>query len=109
MKVYIAGKITGLPDLNRPRFERAKTLLTALGHDVVSPLDLDHSANTQQSWNGYMRVCVAKLCQVEAIALLDDWTDSKGARLEFNLSVQLQMTCLVIDKYEKSIVRIIEH
>ena len=37
MRVYISGKMTGCPDLNRPAFVAAERRLTAQGHFVINP------------------------------------------------------------------------
>ena len=37
MIVYIAGPMTGLPDLNYPAFNAAEEALTAAGHAVLNP------------------------------------------------------------------------
>ena len=37
MRVYISGKMTGRPDLNRPAFDAAEKRLTAQGHFVINP------------------------------------------------------------------------
>ena len=37
MRIYISGKMTGLPDLNRTAFDAAEKRLTAQGHFVINP------------------------------------------------------------------------
>ena len=37
MRVYISGKMTGCPDLNRPAFNAAEKRITAKGHFVINP------------------------------------------------------------------------
>jgi len=37
MRIYISGKMTGCPDLNRPAFDAAEKRLTAQGHFVINP------------------------------------------------------------------------
>ena len=37
MRIYISGKMTGHPDLNRPAFDAAEKRLTAQGHFVINP------------------------------------------------------------------------
>lgn len=78
MIVYIAGKMTGLPDLGKDQFAAAEETLKAKGHQVLNP-----------AWIGgplpkrcYMPICLSMLAQADAIYLLDNWHDSPGARLE---------------------------
>ncbi len=40
MRIYLAGPMTGLPDLNRPAFDAAERRLTEQGHFVINPHDL---------------------------------------------------------------------
>ena len=40
MRVYISGRMTGCPDLNRPAFDAAEKRLTAQGHFVINPAEL---------------------------------------------------------------------
>ena len=37
MRVYLSGKMTGVPDLNRPAFDAAEKRLSAQGHFVMNP------------------------------------------------------------------------
>lgn len=46
MRVYISGKMTGLPDLNRPAFDAAEKRLTAQGHFVINPAELSETFGT---------------------------------------------------------------
>lgn len=78
MIVYIAGKMTGLPDLGKDKFAAAEEMLKAKGHQVLNP-----------AWIGgplpkrfYMPICLSMLAQADAIYLLDNWYASPGARLE---------------------------
>ncbi|MOA60178.1 hypothetical protein D3C78_1849930 [compost metagenome] len=41
----------------------------------------------------------------DAIALLDDWMDSKGAQLEFKTACELEMPYLILSDNAKQIVR----
>ena len=108
-KVYIAGKITGLVDLNRSRFERAEQLLHTHAVYPINPLKLNHDiGNTTGKWEDYMKVCISALVACKAIAVLDDWYDSKGAMLEVNLARSLGMKLWVLSADEQCIVKIID-
>ena len=78
MRVYIAGKMTGLEDKGRKAFQKAELQLKALGHVVLNPAILPDGLLSHQ----YMPICLAMLEQAEAIYLLDNWRDSPGAKLE---------------------------
>lgn len=86
-RVYLSGKISGLENLNKPKFEDAEVWLSNyLGwwyrkdFIVVNPHKLPR--NHDGKWHSYMRECLKALCRCEAIYMLDDWKDSKGAIVE---------------------------
>ncbi|ROT46097.1 DUF4406 domain-containing protein [Pusillimonas sp. NJUB218] len=89
MKIYIAGPMTGLPDLNFPAFHAAAKLLRDEGHTVVNPAELNIEPGA--SWQQCMRIDIRELVTCEGIFLLPNWTLSRGARLEFHIASQLCM------------------
>ncbi|MBP3541834.1 MAG: DUF4406 domain-containing protein [Clostridia bacterium] len=78
MIVYIAGKMTGLPDKGRAAFAQAERKLTDMGHTVLNPAWLGDGLPQKM----YMPICLTMLNQAEALALLDGWETSMGATLE---------------------------
>ena len=91
MKIYIANKMTGLYNYNFEWFDRARDYLIELGHDPVSPADLDRvegfDGNGPTPSNMTLEACLrrdfAAICDgVEAIAFGPHWSDSRGARAE---------------------------
>lgn len=90
MKIYVAGPMTGIKDANYPEFNRVAEALRGSGHEVVNPAENPKRA----SWADYMRISLKQVCDVEAIALLDGYMDSKGARLEVLVACELGMQCL---------------
>jgi len=97
MKVYIAGPITGEPQMNRPAFSLAADLLAGAGFEFVNPHEL--GANLRRlrqlydakppEWPDYMKVCIAALLGCDAILLLPGWERSRGATLEKHLADEL--------------------
>ena len=83
MIIYIAGKMTGLPDLGRGAFMEAASALEKSGHTVINPAVLP----TVLKRNSYMPICLAMLNAADAIFLLPGWEDSPGARLEHDYAV----------------------
>jgi nucleoside 2-deoxyribosyltransferase len=80
MKIYLSGKISGLADLNVPKFTHYERLLKALNHEVVNPHNLQHSENSK--WLDFMRTDLKAMLDCDMIAVLDDWQDSRGAMIE---------------------------
>lgn len=91
-RLYIAGPMSGLPDLNYPAFHAAAARLRALGFDVENPAE--NPEPHCGSWLGYMRMAVRQLSHCDGVALLPGWKESKGARIEHQLATQLGLIVL---------------
>jgi Asp-tRNA(Asn)/Glu-tRNA(Gln) amidotransferase A subunit family amidase len=88
MTIYISGKVTGLPEEEyKARFEQAEASFKAEGHEVINPLKLDHTLNNY--WADYMLTCIDALPDCDAIYMLSNWKESKGARLELNIAKEM--------------------
>lgn len=75
--VYISGKITGMPNLNKHKFDAAEKHLTMYGYDAINPHKLPD--NHDKSWESYMRECTKALSNVDMVVVLDCWKHSRGA------------------------------
>lgn len=79
-KVYIAGKVTGLPyDEAYTHFEKVEIRLRRLGFDVVNPTRIVLKST---EWVNAMRICIKELMSCDAIYMLKGYEDSRGARTE---------------------------
>jgi len=78
MIVYIAGKMTGLPDLGKAQFDAAAERLRSQGHIVLNPAELPAGMPRAR----YMPLCLAMLGAADAIYMLAGWQDSPGAMIE---------------------------
>ena len=76
-KVYIAGKINGLKNY-REVFKEVDDSLTAKGNAVMNPAVL----NEGFPYKAYMPICLAMLEACEVVYMLNNWKDSKGAKVE---------------------------
>jgi len=100
MKIYLAGPMRGIKDFNFPAFYKAAYILRDMGCEVFSPAERDtrehgHSFFASETGNlsdisdkGFsLREALAKdlnwICKhADAVALLPEWEQSKGARAE---------------------------
>ncbi|MCU4119329.1 DUF4406 domain-containing protein [Variovorax sp. N23] len=86
-RIYVAGKMTGEPDLNYPEFNRVAASLRQLGYTVENPAE--NPAPACGSWEGYMRMAIAQLVRCDEIHLLRGWSTSRGACMERWIAVEL--------------------
>ena len=95
MKVYISGKITGLhPREYRGKFKAAVRKLNEMGHEAINPARMDVYNLTYAQ---YMAIDGMLVKFSDAIYMLDNWEDSKGARMEKELAESLGLKVM----YEK--------
>lgn len=92
MKIYISGKITGLPiEEAQAMFQAAEDHLNEslkeYNVEVVNPMKIDHSHG--QTWEEFMREDIYALLSCDSIYMLKNWTDSKGARLECAIAKEI--------------------
>lgn len=86
-RIYIAGPMTGLPEFNYPAFNQEAARLRSLGYEVANPAE--NPEPPCKSWLGYMRMALGQLVNCDIVALLPGWQDSKGARIEQRLAIDL--------------------
>lgn len=86
-KIYISGRITGIEDFAPELFEKAAQKLKEDGFEPVNPMALNH--NHDKSWHSYMREDIKALCDCEFIYMLNNYTESKGAKIELEIAKHL--------------------
>ena len=88
MKIYISGKISGTNlTETRKRFAAAAKAMKRLGYEPVNPLD--NGLSEHDNWEAHIVKDIATLLQCKAIYMLQDWQDSKGARIEYYIATQI--------------------
>jgi hypothetical protein len=93
MRCYIAGPMTGLPELNFPAFHAEAAKLRAAGHEVINPAEVN--ADPTMGWHACMRKDIAELVTCDAIRLLPGWEKSKGATLEHHIAERLELLVIL--------------
>lgn len=88
MKIYISGKISGT-DLTetRARFAAAAKVMKRLGYEPVNPLE--NGLTEHDNWEAHIIKDIATLLQCKAIYMLQDWQESKGARIEYYIATEI--------------------
>ena len=81
MKIYVAGKISGEKRFEmQEKFYDAAAFLTSRGNEPFIPSVLP--AYEDVPHEDYLHICYAMIDICDAIYMLRDWQQSKGARLE---------------------------
>lgn len=93
MKIYAIGPVSNIENDNRPAFEQAaRELHEALGCEVEIPHD---TIKPGTGWEEAMHQSLSRLAKADAVAMLDGWTSSRGACLEFQVAEILRHYGLV--------------
>jgi hypothetical protein len=82
VKVYIAGRISGVKNYGVP-FAKAANKFRAQGHIVFDPAHANQEGRPLTSIMAYL---LPQLCSCDTIALLPGWWLSGGARIEWILA-----------------------
>jgi hypothetical protein len=88
-KIYIAGPMTGLPDLNFPAFHGEAAWLRAMGYEVINTAEINPDPTAK--WEDCMRADIPQLVTCDGIHMLAGWEKSRGARLEHHIATELGM------------------
>lgn len=89
MKIYISGKITGLSlSQATEKFEQLEQMINASGHVTVNPMKV-LPFHPDHDWKKYMVADIEALMECDAIMMMDNWTDSKGAKIEHAIAERL--------------------
>ena len=97
MKIYVAGKITGLSRREvEGKFLATAETLRKEEHDVFLPsvLPLYESVPHED----YMHICYAMIDICDAVYMLSDWQQSKGARMELQYAADWHKEILYQDE-----------
>ena len=93
--VYIAGPMTGYVMHNFPAFEAARCELRLRGfHAMYSGQDVKDFTHP---WEYYMRIALSMLVKCNCIALLPGWEHSRGATMEHNIAMMLNMEVIELN------------
>lgn len=95
MKIYVCGRMTGLPLHNFPAFDKQEGRLRRLGHEVVNPANIDRAmgideystpAQTLEKMPAMQEEDLRQLLTCDAIFCMKGWEQSSGARCEHEVA-----------------------
>ena len=95
--LYLAGRMSGIPDYNAPEFVAKAAALRAAGYRVISPKEIDDHLCIDYSWpvtpDQRRALLDADKAYVkyfaEGVATLEGWEDSEGACEEVGVAMEL--------------------
>ncbi|MDN6286080.1 MAG: DUF4406 domain-containing protein [Corynebacterium casei] len=98
MTIFISGPMSGLPDFNYPSFHEAGEYLQAKGERFFSPAHFKSGVakppprpEFAEPWEYYMRQSLKQLLLCDRILMLPGWENSRGATIEKELAIILNM------------------
>lgn len=108
---YLAGKMSGLPQFNVPKFYEVAQKLRLAGYKIINPAEKDSEAvrnaalrsldgnkrdlPKEESWGTIMgRDVELVIDEVDGVVVFDNWTDSPGARIEVFVAYLLEKPVL---------------
>ena len=97
---YISGPISDNANYI-DSFAKAEKYLLDRGYEAFNPTLIPKAPpllDEEEEWKYYMRVCIRELMGAETIYMLNGWEDSRGAKLEHIIAVELGMRI----KYESN-------
>lgn len=104
MKIYISGKISGLPEAEVAfKFKQAEVKLEQEDHLSVNPFEiglpyeeqwLADGVNDRERWEQHMDRDLDLLRGCEAIYMLDNWSTSRGAIIELKEAISHRLPVL---------------
>lgn len=101
MKIFISGRVTGLPyDQVKKKFAGAEALIRASNYNPVNPL---HHVNQFAKPAEAMKLLVPLLLECDAILLLNDWEFSEGAQIEAQIARYAGLSIINEDDLETKI------
>ena len=94
MRIYISGKITGLPwEEALKKFQEAEDYLNGkYGYLQVEPINPTKIKQIPEAtWAQCMKEDIGELLNCDGIFMLKGWGESKGARIEHGIARELKL------------------
>lgn len=107
-KIYISGKMTGLKDFGFEYFKKAEEYLlknySNLDIEIINPIYIanDKSKELKKDLDKidrktFLKEDIKQLVECDVIALLPNYVDSKGALLERQIALGLNMDIIYLN------------
>lgn len=100
MRIYISGKISNVPQGNKPKFELTENYLRfkyGTNAEILNPHNIAAHEFHDKQWHNYMRVDLRYMLACNQLVVLDDWKKSRGAIIEVLISSLVLIPIYSID------------
>ena len=84
--IYISGPMRGMPDYNRPAFDKRAALMREAGYTVYNPADISRLYGLDKPYAFYFRKALDLLLKSDCVYVFGDVTESKGAQMEIEVA-----------------------
>lgn len=106
MRLYLGGKMRGLPLFNFPAFFRGARLLREIGHVVMNPAEHDMETGfnpaggdpTPEELAAMLRWDFTSIMGCDAMVVLPGWESSSGTRQELVVAVATGLRIFELDE-----------
>jgi len=95
--LYIAGPMSGLPDLNYPAFFHAESKLAECGYLTLNPAR--NSNPDPEDYIEWLRLGLRQVLEADGVAVLPGFGMSKGAVMEIMVASFLKMPVRTINEW----------
>ena len=87
---YISGPMSGYPEFNYPAFNQAEIDLAEQDVRTVNPTNcFPNDKPGSRTYTEYLRAAFRMLLTADGIIMLRGWPESKGARIELEIAMDL--------------------
>ncbi len=90
LKLYLSGPMTGIPEDNKPEFDKYAAIWRANGYRVFSPPEWDLKTG-KIDYKYSLKRDIKEVLDSDILAVLPYWWKSKGARLEVHNAQELEI------------------
>ena len=101
-RLYISGKITGDSEY-KIKFREAELNLSGATYGIPNAkkyLVSNPARINETDWKAAMKQAISMMMCCDGVALLPDWKESRGAKIERKLALALGMTVKPIGEWE---------
>ena len=103
IKIYLAGQMAGLPELNYPAFyEMAEKLHKKFGWEIINPAAYKYDDDDKYTYHKVLYRDFLLIDECDGIYLMKGWENSSGASCELALARLMGLEIMFQDPQDAS-------